>query len=157
MGGFLLRKVGAAVVVLFLASVLVFLGVRAIPGDPAIALGGIRQLALEAYVSYQADAGAAISLIQEVLRANPRVLRDPAPAVGIARLAESCVVIGAGPWVKLADCAAAGGELNRAILDALRGRSVPLPVPQREIRMLSSGAYVAINPPEERYAGRDAA
>src|SRR5436190_14529442 len=40
MGGFLLRKVGAAVVVLFLASVLVFLGVRAIPGDPAIALGG---------------------------------------------------------------------------------------------------------------------
>lgn len=40
MSGFLLRKAGAAVVVLFLASVLVFLGVRAIPGDPAIALGG---------------------------------------------------------------------------------------------------------------------
>ena len=40
MGGFLLRKVGAALVVLFLASIVVFLGVRAIPGDPAIALGG---------------------------------------------------------------------------------------------------------------------
>ena len=40
MGGFLLRKVGAALVVLLLASVIVFLGVRAIPGDPAIALGG---------------------------------------------------------------------------------------------------------------------
>ncbi len=39
MGGFLLRKVGAALVVLLLASMLVFLGVRAIPGDPAIALG----------------------------------------------------------------------------------------------------------------------
>lgn len=39
MGSFLLRKAGAAVVVLFLASVLVFVGVRAIPGDPAIALG----------------------------------------------------------------------------------------------------------------------
>ena len=39
MGGFLLRKVGAALVVLLLASLLVFLGVRAIPGDPAIALG----------------------------------------------------------------------------------------------------------------------
>jgi peptide/nickel transport system permease protein len=34
------RKVGAALIVLFLASVLVFLGVRALPGDPAIALGG---------------------------------------------------------------------------------------------------------------------
>jgi peptide/nickel transport system permease protein len=39
-GGFLLRRVGAALVVLFLASVLVFAGVRAIPGDPALALGG---------------------------------------------------------------------------------------------------------------------
>jgi peptide/nickel transport system permease protein len=40
MGGFLLRKVGAALIVLLLASVLVFLGVRALPGDPALALGG---------------------------------------------------------------------------------------------------------------------
>jgi peptide/nickel transport system permease protein len=39
MGGFLLRKVGAALIVLVLASMLVFIGVRAIPGDPAIALG----------------------------------------------------------------------------------------------------------------------
>jgi peptide/nickel transport system permease protein len=39
MGGFLLRKAGAALVVLFLASVVVFAGVRALPGDPALALG----------------------------------------------------------------------------------------------------------------------
>lgn len=39
MGGFLIRRTGAAIVVLVLASMLVFLGVRAIPGDPAIALG----------------------------------------------------------------------------------------------------------------------
>ena len=40
MGGFLLRKAGAALIVVFLASMLVFVGVRAMPGDPAIALGG---------------------------------------------------------------------------------------------------------------------
>src|SRR3954468_20032215 len=40
MSGFLLRKVGAALIVLVLASMLVFVGVRAIPGDPAVALGG---------------------------------------------------------------------------------------------------------------------
>lgn len=40
MGGFLLRKVGAALIVLVLASMLIFIGVRAIPGDPALALGG---------------------------------------------------------------------------------------------------------------------
>jgi peptide/nickel transport system permease protein len=37
MGVFILRKVGAALIVVFLASVLVFVGVRAIPGDPALA------------------------------------------------------------------------------------------------------------------------
>jgi peptide/nickel transport system permease protein len=39
-GSFLLRKAGAALIVLLLASVIVFAGVRAIPGDPALALGG---------------------------------------------------------------------------------------------------------------------
>ncbi len=39
MGGFLLRKAGAALVVVFLSSVVVFIGVRALPGDPALALG----------------------------------------------------------------------------------------------------------------------
>jgi peptide/nickel transport system permease protein len=40
MGGFLLRRAGAALIVLFVASVLVFAGVRALPGDEALALGG---------------------------------------------------------------------------------------------------------------------
>jgi peptide/nickel transport system permease protein len=40
MGGFLLRKVGAALIVVFISSIVVFAGVRALPGDPAIALGG---------------------------------------------------------------------------------------------------------------------
>jgi len=38
MGVFILRKLGAALIVVFLASVVVFVGVRAIPGDPALAL-----------------------------------------------------------------------------------------------------------------------
>jgi len=37
--GFLLRRVGAAIIVLLLSSMLVFVGVRALPGDPATALG----------------------------------------------------------------------------------------------------------------------
>ena len=40
MGGFVLRKLGAALIVLAIASLFVFLGIRALPGDPALALGG---------------------------------------------------------------------------------------------------------------------
>ncbi|GAA2090645.1 ABC transporter permease [Actinomadura alba] len=37
---FILRRSGAALIVLFLASVLIFLGIRALPGDPAVAMAG---------------------------------------------------------------------------------------------------------------------
>jgi peptide/nickel transport system permease protein len=40
MRGFLLRRAGASLIVLLVASVLIFLGIRALPGDPAIALAG---------------------------------------------------------------------------------------------------------------------
>jgi peptide/nickel transport system permease protein len=40
MGGYLLRRAGAALIVLWVASILVFAGVRALPGDPALALAG---------------------------------------------------------------------------------------------------------------------
>lgn len=39
MGGFLLRKAGAALIVVFCSSIVVFIGIRALPGDPAVALG----------------------------------------------------------------------------------------------------------------------
>jgi peptide/nickel transport system permease protein len=40
MGWYLLRRLGAAVIVVLIASVVVFLGVRALPGDPAVVLAG---------------------------------------------------------------------------------------------------------------------
>lgn len=40
MGSFLLRRLGAAIVTLVLGSIAVFLGVRALPGDPATVMAG---------------------------------------------------------------------------------------------------------------------
>jgi peptide/nickel transport system permease protein len=40
MAGFLLRKTGAAILVVFVASIVVFAGIRAIPGDPATVMSG---------------------------------------------------------------------------------------------------------------------
>ena len=40
MRSFILRRAGASAVVLLLASMLIFVGVRALPGDPALALAG---------------------------------------------------------------------------------------------------------------------
>src|ERR1700745_41236 len=40
MHGYLLRRAGASLIVLVVASMLVFAGVLALPGDPALALAG---------------------------------------------------------------------------------------------------------------------
>ena len=125
---------------------------RKIVGEILHNYGKIRQLAIEVGVSYDTDVGVALQVTEEVLRANPRVLKDPAPVVKVAKLAESCVVIAAAPWVGVPDYGAAGGELQQALLEAFRRRNISIPFPQREIRMAaSSTAYLGRK--DSAYAG----
>jgi small conductance mechanosensitive channel len=126
---------------------------RKIVGEILHNHGKVRQLSIEVAVSYETDLGAALAVAEGVLRANPRVLRDPAPGAKVARLGDSGVLIAATPWVAVSDYGDAGGELRRAILEAFRRSNIVIPAPQREIRMASSTAYVAAG----RLAGRDAA
>ena len=87
-------------------------------------------------VSYGTDMNVALGAIDEVLRANPHVLQDPAPGIAITRLADSSVVISVNPWVNVPDYIAAVGEVNKAILETFRARNVVIPFPQREVRMV---------------------
>jgi small conductance mechanosensitive channel len=125
---------------------------RKIVGEILHNYGKIRQLGIEVGVSYDTDVGVALQVTEEVLRANPRVLKDPAPVVKVAKLADSCVVIAAAPWVGVPDFGAAGGELQQALLEAFRRRNISIPFPQREIRMAaSSTAYLGRK--DSAYAG----
>jgi len=129
---------------------------RKIVGEILHNYHSIRQLGIEVGVSYKTDIVAAVETIHEILRANPRALKDPAPVVGIARLRDSCVVLAVAPWVEAADYGAAGAEINQAILEAFRARDIVIPAPQREVRVLSTTAYLG-DSAKERFANRDAA
>ena len=59
---------------------------RKIVGEILHNYGRIRQLAIEVGVSYETDIGAALKLAEEILRANPRVLKDPAPVTKVLKL-----------------------------------------------------------------------
>jgi small conductance mechanosensitive channel len=111
---------------------------RKIVGEILHNYGKIRQLAVDVGVAYDSDMKAVMRTIEEALRANPRVLQDPAPVIGIARFADSFVVIRANPWVSARDYGPVGAELHEAILDACRSRNIVLPKPQREVRMLAA-------------------
>ncbi|WP_018158114.1 ABC transporter permease [Demetria terragena] len=56
MGRYVLSRLGQALVTLVLASIIVFLGVRALPGDPALALAG-EQADPETLAAVRADLG----------------------------------------------------------------------------------------------------
>jgi small conductance mechanosensitive channel len=116
---------------------------RKIVGEILHNYGKVRQLSVEVGVSYDTDVGGALELAGEVMRANRRVLKEPAPVAKVVKLAESAVVIAAAPWVSVPDYGSAGSELQREILEAFRRRNIAIPSPQREIRIASSTAYLA--------------
>ncbi len=113
---------------------------RKIVGEILHNYGRIRRLNIALDVSYQTDVNVALRLVAEILQANPRVLQDPAPQLGVIRLAESGVTIGIKPWVSVPDYDAAISEINRTILETFAARNIVIALPQCEIRMLGSGA-----------------
>jgi len=113
---------------------------RKVVGEILHNYGTIRQLELTVGVAYDTDLATLIPLIQEVLQGNPRVLKEPPAVVGAAQLGDSSVGIAVKPWVLVQDQGPATGELNAALLQALRTRGVIIPVPQREVRLIGNQA-----------------
>jgi small conductance mechanosensitive channel len=110
---------------------------RKIVGEILHNYGTIRQLDLTVGVSYSANVTEAIALIRDILKQNPRVLKEIVPGVGVNLLGDSSINIGVKPWVAAADYGAAQAEIYQTILDQFRTRQIEIPFPQREIRLLN--------------------
>jgi small conductance mechanosensitive channel len=109
---------------------------RKIVGEILHNYGTRRQVTLRLGVAYATDLDKALSIARATLRADPRVLEDPAPLVGVKELADSAIVVSVRPWVGVADYENAQGDLYRALLEAYRAGGVEMPFPQREVRLL---------------------
>jgi small conductance mechanosensitive channel len=111
---------------------------RKIAGEILHNFGRIRQLDIAVGVAYDTDINAALAAIDEVLKRNPRVLRDPAPVLQAGRLGEWAVSIAVKPWVAVPDFSPATGEINQAVLEALRRKQIAIPFPQQEVRLIGA-------------------
>lgn len=109
---------------------------RKIVGEIMHNYGQIRQLNVSIGVAYDSDLSAALAIIDSILVANPAVLREPAPLVQVATLADSSVNIVIRPWVSLDAFLTAPSEINQAVLQTYRARGIHIPFPQREVRLL---------------------
>ena len=86
------------------------------------------------------DLTVALATINEVVRANARVLQEPLPVIQAILLGNSSVSVAVKPWVAVPDFIAATGEINKAILETFRGRGIVIPFPQHEVRLLGQDA-----------------
>ena len=98
--------------------------------------GQIRQLSLNVGVAYGTDLNTVLATVRSVLERNPRVLKDPAPGVGINLLADSSINVTISPWTKVVDYGAAQTEIYQAVVESFRMKNITIPFPQREVRLL---------------------
>jgi small conductance mechanosensitive channel len=113
---------------------------RKIVGEILHNYGQIRQAEVLVGVGYDVELAPTLASLRELVASNARVLRDPAPLVQIVALAESAIHIAVKPWVSVADLGAVVDELSRAIVEDCRRRGISIPLPQREVRLIGSGA-----------------
>lgn len=113
---------------------------RKIVGEILHNYGKIRQLNVIVGVAYSTDLNVALAAVGNVLNQNPRILKEPAPVVRVATLADSSINIVVNPWVNVPDFGPASGEVSKAIVEEFRARNISIPFPQREVRLLNSAA-----------------
>jgi small conductance mechanosensitive channel len=111
---------------------------RKIVGEILHNFGSMRQLSLAVGVAQPGDLGVLLAGVRHVVMQNPRVLKDPAPAIGIAQVTDGGVKIAVQPWVRVPDVGVADGELYQSLLEHLRARDLAGALPQRhDVRMLN--------------------
>jgi small conductance mechanosensitive channel len=86
-------------------------------------------------VSYTDDLGKASDTIMRVLRADPRVLKDPEPVVAVSELADSSVNFVVRPWCTKEDYWELRFDLNRKLKEELEAAGCSIPFPQRDVHV----------------------
>ncbi|KLV06806.1 mechanosensitive ion channel protein [Photobacterium aquae] len=86
-------------------------------------------------VSYKADLKKTKAVLERVVSADERVLKDPAPTVGVVALADSSVNFVVRPWVNTADYWDVYFDLLQAIKEELDQEGIEIPFPQMDVHL----------------------
>lgn len=86
-------------------------------------------------ISYDDDMRKARQLIQQVLDADERVLKDPAPVIAVHELAESSVNFVVRPWCATADFWPLRWSLIENIKQSFDDNDITIPFPQRDVHL----------------------
>ena len=95
----------------------------------------IRRLDLVAGVSYKDDLDKVRKVLVDILAADQRVLKDPAPTIGVLELGDSSVNFAVRPWVKTQDYWDVYFATQEKIKKQFDAQGISIPFPQRDVHL----------------------
>lgn len=86
-------------------------------------------------IGYDSDLKKAKEILNEMVAADDRILKDPAPTIAVAELAESSVNFVVRPWVASADYWKVKFDFNEAVKLRFDAEGISIPFPQMDVHV----------------------
>jgi small conductance mechanosensitive channel len=102
----------------------------------------IRRVDLVASVSYREDLNKVKKVLEGVLAKEGRILKDPAPAIGVLELAKGGVNFAVRPWVKTSDYWDVFFAIQENIKTQFDAEGLRTPSPQQDVYLHKVEAWV---------------
>lgn len=94
-----------------------------------------RRIDLVIGISYEDNIRKAKEIIETIVKNDDRILKDPAPYIGVAELADSSINIDLRPWVNRSDYLAVKSSLLENIKTSFDENGISIPYPQQDIHL----------------------
>jgi small conductance mechanosensitive channel len=96
---------------------------------------GILRVDLTAGVAYESDLKKTKEVLMKVLNDHPKVLKDPAPFVGLNEMADSSLNFVVRPYAKVEDYWDVYFQVNEQVKQALDDAKITIPFPQMDVHL----------------------
>lgn len=94
-----------------------------------------RRVDLVAGCGYDDDLDQVRRVLEQILAADERVLKDPAPTIAVSELADSSVNFVVRPWVNSSDYWGVYFDITEQIKKQFDAEGISIPYPQRDIHV----------------------
>ena len=94
-----------------------------------------RRIDIVAGVSYGDDLDKVRKVLEQILAEDARILKDPAPTIGVLALADSSINFAVRPWVKTGDYWSVYFDTHEKIKKRFDAEGISIPFPQRDVHL----------------------
>jgi small conductance mechanosensitive channel len=91
-------------------------------------------------VGYGDDLNKAKQIMEDLLAADERVLKDPVVTIAVANLGESSVDFVVRPWVNSGDYWAVKSDFMKAVKEKFEAEGISIPYPQSDVHLFQDSA-----------------